>query len=278
MKIQIAKETTIENDNLLVLGQVGSGKSRRLITPIIANTKDINFILLTAKDDGLLDVLTRKQIYMADNKDLKINDFNSNIILNYPMSTNENNNIIEENIRKIINILNEINNEKPIMFIFDGYGLFNFSLTKEEIDKLNEKKIYFTFVLQTLQQVNQQCPEILDICKTYLFLSKENNDLFICSKYKENENDCLKNKICYIFNNNKMIIDEKLEAIDSTRLKFYRIKKGLTQIELAELSGVSLRNIRAIEKDANKVQKLQALNLYKIAKALDCKMEDLLEI
>ena len=66
-----------------------------------------------------------------------------------------------------------------------------------------------------MEQVNYQYSELLNICKIYLFLSKENNDLFVCCKYNETKNDCLKDKLCYIFNNNKMIVDEKLEPIDS---------------------------------------------------------------
>lgn len=274
MKIQITKNTNLENENLLVLGAVGSGKSRHFITPVITTNKDTNFILLTAKDDGLSEIFSSNCFYDTTNLiDFKKVNFNKPIVLNYPMSTNQYNGITEANVYNLLCELIKTNLSKPTFIILDGFGLFNFTFFKKVfIKELNEKNIYFAFVLQNYEQVNFVNSEITNICKKYLLLSRDKNEIFTYTNANENF------KTCYIFENNKTVIDEKLEPIDSTRLKFYRIKAGLTQVELAEKSDVNLRNIRAIEKDANKVQKLQALNLYKIAKVLNCKMEDLLEL
>lgn len=273
MEIQITKNTILKDENLLVLGAVGSGKSRHFITPVITSNKDANFILLTAKDEGLGEIFNKDCFYDTTNLiDFKKVNFNKPIILNYPMSTNKYNNITEANVYNLLCELIKTDLNKPTFVILDGFGLFSFPFFKKVfIKELNEKNIYFAFVLQNYEQVNFVNSEIANICKKYLLLSKDKHEIFT---YNTNDNF----KSCYIFENNKTMADEKLDPIDSTRLKFYRIKAGLTQIELAEKSDVSLRNIRAIEKDASKVQKLQALNLYKISKVLNCKMEDLLEL
>ena len=46
---------------------------------------------------------------------------------------------------------------------------------------------------------------------------------------------------------------------------------------LAEKSGVSLRSIQMYEQKNNDIDKAQAHSLYKLAVALGCSMEDLME-
>ena len=61
-------------------------------------------------------------------------------------------------------------------------------------------------------------------------------------------------------------------------LKTIREASGLSQAKLAEISGVSLRMISYYEQGVKDINKAQGITLYKIAQALNCKIEDLLEI
>ncbi len=75
------------------------------------------------------------------------------------------------------------------------------------------------------------------------------------------------------------IMDEKLKQFYAeTNLKIIRTRAGLSQSELAELSGVSVRQIQLFEQGQRDINKTQALNVARIARALGCRMEELLEI
>ena len=51
----------------------------------------------------------------------------------------------------------------------------------------------------------------------------------------------------------------------------------MSQTELAEQSGVNLRNIQMYEQRVNGIDKAQANILYKLSRVLGCNVEDLLE-
>lgn len=55
-----------------------------------------------------------------------------------------------------------------------------------------------------------------------------------------------------------------------------RTRIGFTQQELADLSGVNVRNIRAYEQGQNDISKASGETLYRLARALGCTMEYLL--
>lgn len=75
------------------------------------------------------------------------------------------------------------------------------------------------------------------------------------------------------------IMNEKLQAYyTDTNLKRLRTGMGLSQRELAELSGVAQRQIQLLEEKHRDINKTQALTLYKLGKVLHCGCEDLLEI
>ena len=57
-----------------------------------------------------------------------------------------------------------------------------------------------------------------------------------------------------------------------------REQKELTARELSELSGVSATSIRKYELAERDINKASGIILYKIAKVLDCTIEELLEI
>jgi DNA-binding XRE family transcriptional regulator len=60
-------------------------------------------------------------------------------------------------------------------------------------------------------------------------------------------------------------------------LKMIRKKRKLKQEELAALSGVNVRSIRAYEQGKNDITKAQGDTLQMLAKALDCTIEELLQ-
>lgn len=62
-----------------------------------------------------------------------------------------------------------------------------------------------------------------------------------------------------------------------SKLAERRKKLGLTQQQLADKSKVPVRNIRAYEQGTKSINKAQALSVYKLSKALKCKIDDLLE-
>ena len=61
-------------------------------------------------------------------------------------------------------------------------------------------------------------------------------------------------------------------------LKEYRVKTGMSQSKLAEVSGVSVRMIQYYEQGVKDINKASGETLYKLSRALGCKMEDLLEL
>ena len=66
-------------------------------------------------------------------------------------------------------------------------------------------------------------------------------------------------------------------VLPETKLKQIREANGLSQSELAKLSGVSLRSIQMYEQRKNDIDKAQGQTLYKLSAVLACQIEDLLE-
>ena len=63
-----------------------------------------------------------------------------------------------------------------------------------------------------------------------------------------------------------------------TKLKERRQASGLSQGGLAKASGVDVRIIQAYEQGYRDINKAEAFTIYKLAKALGCHIEDILEI
>lgn len=63
-----------------------------------------------------------------------------------------------------------------------------------------------------------------------------------------------------------------------TNLSFLREKRGLTQSNLSALAGVNIRTLQGYEQGLKDINKAQGITLYKLAQALGCKVEDLLEL
>lgn len=71
---------------------------------------------------------------------------------------------------------------------------------------------------------------------------------------------------------------KKYNAIEQeTRLKTIRENRGISQTELAKLSGVKLRSIQMYEQKVNDIDKAQVGTIYKLSRVLGCTIEDLLE-
>ena len=74
------------------------------------------------------------------------------------------------------------------------------------------------------------------------------------------------------------VMNEKCAAeFLECRLKKLRESRGLSQAELAKISGVSLRSIQMYEQRVNDIDKAQVQTIYKLSRVIGCSMEDLLE-
>lgn len=74
------------------------------------------------------------------------------------------------------------------------------------------------------------------------------------------------------------VIQNRLNICYSdTNLKRFRTIFGCTQAELANKAGVSLRSIQMYEQRNKDINKARVISVYRLAKALGCTVEDLLE-
>lgn len=62
------------------------------------------------------------------------------------------------------------------------------------------------------------------------------------------------------------------------KLQELRLNAGMSQSQLANKAGVNGRMLQHYEQGYKDINKAQAITVYKLAKALDCKVEDLLEL
>lgn len=62
-----------------------------------------------------------------------------------------------------------------------------------------------------------------------------------------------------------------------SNLKNIRTQRGYSQSKLSELSGVNVRMIQHYEQGTRDINIAQANTLHKLAQALQCNMEELLE-
>ena len=70
---------------------------------------------------------------------------------------------------------------------------------------------------------------------------------------------------------------EEIKKNKPSNLKKIRLNYGCSQKELSELSGVSLRSIQMYEQKQKNINKAQIDAVCKLAKALGCNIEDILE-
>ena len=67
-------------------------------------------------------------------------------------------------------------------------------------------------------------------------------------------------------------------TIKVSKLKLLRIQRGLKQSDLSDLSGVPVKCIGNYEQLRRDINKAQVCIVYKLAKALDCSVENLLDL
>ena len=67
-----------------------------------------------------------------------------------------------------------------------------------------------------------------------------------------------------------------LKKFPQTRLRELRKSSGMSQTELSEYAEVPLRQIQLFEQGQRDINKTSAITLYKLSKALYCRMEDLI--
>ena len=73
------------------------------------------------------------------------------------------------------------------------------------------------------------------------------------------------------------VFEQLMARKEETNLACYRKLKGLSQSQLARVSGVSVRSIQLFEQRKSNINNAQYNHLSAIAKALGCGVEDLLE-
>ena len=61
------------------------------------------------------------------------------------------------------------------------------------------------------------------------------------------------------------------------KLKQYRKKAGMTQADLAETVGISLRTLQDYEQDRKPLERAAAITVLTMARALRCTVEDLID-
>ena len=74
-----------------------------------------------------------------------------------------------------------------------------------------------------------------------------------------------------------IVNDRMREILSETNLKRIRMAYGCTQAELAKMSDVSLRSIQMYEQRNKDINKTGVDTVYRLAKALGCTIEDLIE-
>ena len=65
--------------------------------------------------------------------------------------------------------------------------------------------------------------------------------------------------------------------MNQTKLQMVRLSRGLSQSKLAKASGVPLRTIQAYEVRFRQIEKAEIFVLVKLAKALRCKMTEIID-
>lgn len=74
------------------------------------------------------------------------------------------------------------------------------------------------------------------------------------------------------------MLDVIRKAMRVSNLSAYRHAAGMSQRELAEISGVSVGMIRHYEQGVKDINSASAITVYRLAHALDCEVADILEL
>lgn len=83
----------------------------------------------------------------------------------------------------------------------------------------------------------------------------------------------IKDKLNVSWNEVKMIASWCVEQ----PVKIYRESKGITQKGLAEIAGIDIKTVQDFESGRKDINRAAAATVKKMAQALDCRMEDLID-
>lgn len=73
---------------------------------------------------------------------------------------------------------------------------------------------------------------------------------------------------------NQTIYEYRFES----KLQKFRKNKGLSQNQLAKISGINVRSLQKYETGERDINRVAGITLHKLAQALECNIEDLLEL
>lgn len=73
-----------------------------------------------------------------------------------------------------------------------------------------------------------------------------------------------------------LLMEDSTISKYKSNLKKIRLSKGYTQEELAELSNVNIKSISSYEQNPMKLSSASVSTVFKLAEALGCDIEDLL--
>ena len=186
---------------------------------------------------------------------------------------------------KITDYLLSLNQTIPTYFFFDE---FQFTIDFDDyinnnIINFNKHKIYYVICLQSFEsrrRLSYDKFNILFFQYPVNFFDKE----FIEAHFSggvlllENLKKIDRTHAILIsgYNANNFAVSERLSRVLECPLKNKRIWKGLSQNELADLSHVAIRNIEDYEQNPEKINYASCNNVFKLAKVLDCSIEDLM--
>lgn len=280
MIAKITQNFTVKNDNILLIGGCGSGKTRYFTNPLLADN-DFTFFMVDNYENGLDEVVPNFEVFSFEDeineKDIvqKLNK-KTNVVANISDKI-EMEETICKNVEKTLTTLINKENKRPILCLIDMFGVFDYKfITKEFIKQANEKNIYFCFIVQSVLQVKNK--DIINVCGVKLLFGGNEKNTYDYFNIEISENILNKSKFndCIVIFNGKIKHDKKLIPIEQCALKYRRLKEGLSQAELAELSGIALRCIKEYEQNPEKLNKAQVISVYKLAKALNCSIEQLI--
>lgn len=95
--------------------------------------------------------------------------------------------------------------------------------------------------------------------------------------YAKNRNSMIDDEVREYLPTYKAVKVEANDDVSKSKLKAMRERVGMSQSQLAEKSGVSVRMIQHYEQGVKDLGKAQAITVLKLTRVLRCRIEDLIE-
>ena len=169
---------------------------------------------------------------------------------------------------------------KYVKFLLDGNPYYSVGKSSVEIIKIIEEEFNLPSIDEEYVDTFEKTPQYWAgyALSYYCYeMFKDFNYIFysislekIIYMYKVyHEMDIMR----FVENFDKMLKNGHKE----TNLRIIRLINNMSQSELSNKSGVSLRNIQLYEQRVNSIDRAQVQTLFKLATVLHCSIEDLLE-